>query len=103
MRVIDTTMPIYAIDLTHYLDDMGLIEPKRGPARKLAEFLTAVVAHALDFDRPEKSLARFVSGAASVTNASSKLESTKTGPSSGSVWPVTCRAVSPTGRERSGT
>ncbi len=47
-------MPIYSIDLTHYLGDTGLIEPKRGPARKMAEFLTAVVAHASDFDRPEE-------------------------------------------------
>ena len=46
-------MPIYSIDLTHYLGDTGLREPKRGPARKMAEFLTAVVAHASDFDRSE--------------------------------------------------
>jgi len=51
--VIHTVMPIYSIDLTHYLGDTGLVEPKRGPARKMAEFLTAVVAHASDFDRPE--------------------------------------------------
>jgi hypothetical protein len=54
VRVIDTAMPIYSINLTHYLDDMGLIAPQRGPARKMAEFLTAVVAHASDFDRPEE-------------------------------------------------
>ena len=46
-------MPIYSIDLTHYLGDTGLVKPKRGPARKMAEFLTAVVAHASDFDRPK--------------------------------------------------
>ncbi len=46
-------MPICSIDLTHYLSDTGLIEPKRGPAGKMAEFLTALVAHASDFDRPE--------------------------------------------------
>ena len=44
---------MYVIDLTHYLDAQGCIAPERGPARKLANFLTAVVAHASDFDRPE--------------------------------------------------
>ena len=44
---------MYVIDLTHYLDHKGLIAPERGPARKFADFLTSVVAHATDFDRPE--------------------------------------------------
>lgn len=46
-------VPIYVIDLTHYLDTKGAIAPERGPARKLANFVTAVVAHATDFDRAE--------------------------------------------------
>jgi hypothetical protein len=45
---------MYVIDLSHYLDPRGLIAPDRGPARKFADFLTAVVAHATDFDRPEE-------------------------------------------------
>jgi len=44
---------VYVIDLTHYLDAKGAIAPERGPARKMADFLTAVVAHASDFDRPD--------------------------------------------------
>jgi hypothetical protein len=44
---------MYIIDLTHYLDDRGAIAPDRGPARKLATFLTDVVAHATDFARPD--------------------------------------------------
>jgi len=45
--------PLYVIDLTHYLDPKGAIAPERGPARKFADFVTAVVAHATDFDRPD--------------------------------------------------
>jgi hypothetical protein len=44
---------MYVIDLTHYLDAKGAIAPGRGPARKMAEFVTAVVAHASDFDRSD--------------------------------------------------
>ena len=43
---------MYVTDMTHFLDYRGAIAPERGPARKLAEFLSAVVAHASDFDRP---------------------------------------------------
>ena len=43
---------MYVIDLTHFLDAKGAIAPARGPARKMADFLTAVVAHASDCDRP---------------------------------------------------
>ncbi len=43
---------MYLTDLTHYLDSKGRIAPERGPARKMADFLTAVVAHASDFERP---------------------------------------------------
>lgn len=46
--------PVYVIGLTHYLHRKGAIAPERGPARKFADFLTAVVAHATGFDRPEE-------------------------------------------------
>jgi len=45
---------MYIIDLTHYLDEKGAIAPRIGPARKIANFLTAVVAHASDLERPEE-------------------------------------------------
>jgi hypothetical protein len=48
-----TTGVLYVIDLTHYLDARGAIAPERGPARKLADFVTGVVAHATDFDRSD--------------------------------------------------
>jgi hypothetical protein len=44
---------MYVIDLTHYLDPKGAIAPERGPARTLADFVTAAVAHASDFDRSD--------------------------------------------------
>lgn len=44
---------MYVIDIRHYLNDKGDIAPAKGPARKLALFATAVIAHASDFDRPE--------------------------------------------------
>lgn len=46
-------MLMHVIDLTHYLDGKGCIAPERGPARKMANFLTMVVAHASDFDRAD--------------------------------------------------
>ena len=49
----ETIAPMYVIDLSHYLDSKGAIAPERGRARKMADFLTAVVAHASDFDRPD--------------------------------------------------
>jgi len=45
---------LYVIDLTHYLDSRSAIAPERGPARKFADFVTAVVAHATDLDRPDE-------------------------------------------------
>ncbi len=39
--------------MNHFLDAKGAIAPERGPARKMADFLTTVVAHASDFDRPQ--------------------------------------------------
>ena len=42
---------MYVIDRTHYLDAKGAIAPERGPARRFADFITAVIAHATDFDR----------------------------------------------------
>jgi hypothetical protein len=44
---------MYVIDARHYLDDRGAIAPERGPARKMADFITSVIAHASDFDRPD--------------------------------------------------
>ena len=44
---------MYVIDLTHYLNAKGAIGPEKGHARKIANFLTAVVAHASDFDRSD--------------------------------------------------
>jgi hypothetical protein len=46
---------MYMIDAGHYLDDKGDIAPKRGPARRMADFVTSVIAHASDFDRPDGS------------------------------------------------
>ena len=40
------------IDTRHYLDDKGGIGPEKGPARKVADFITWVVAHASYFDCP---------------------------------------------------
>ena len=45
---------MYVIDARHYLNDKGLIAVQKGPARRMADFVTAVVAHASDFDRPEE-------------------------------------------------
>lgn len=42
---------MYVTDLTHFLDAKGAIAPEPGPARKMADFLAAVVAHASDFNR----------------------------------------------------
>jgi hypothetical protein len=44
---------VYVINVRHFLNDKGDIEPKKGPARKLADFTTAVIAHASNFARPE--------------------------------------------------
>ncbi|HST10505.1 MAG TPA: hypothetical protein VLL05_09000 [Terriglobales bacterium] len=37
---------MYITDLTHFLDEKGTVAPMPGPARRLAEFLGAVVAAA---------------------------------------------------------
>ncbi|GAC1426887.1 MAG: hypothetical protein NVSMB6_27140 [Burkholderiaceae bacterium] len=44
---------MYVIDVRHYLDGKGGIGPEKGPARKMADFITSVIAHASDFDRPD--------------------------------------------------
>jgi ribosomal protein L37AE/L43A len=44
---------MYVIDARHYLDDKGGIAPGRGPARKMADFVTAVIARASNFDRAD--------------------------------------------------
>jgi hypothetical protein len=45
---------MYVIDAKHYLNDKGYIAPERGAARKMADFVTSVIAHASDFDRPDE-------------------------------------------------
>ena len=37
---------MYITDLSHFLDEKGAIGPRSGPARRIAEFLGAVVAAA---------------------------------------------------------
>ena len=44
---------MYVIDARH-LNDQGVIAVQKGPARKMAEFVTTVVAHASDLDRLEQ-------------------------------------------------
>jgi len=44
---------MYVIDARHYLTEEGDIAVPEGPARKMADFVTAAVAHASDLDRPE--------------------------------------------------
>ena len=48
-----TASATYVIDAKHYLDDKGDIAPVRGPARKMADFVTSVIAHASNFDRSD--------------------------------------------------
>ena len=38
---------MYIIDVTHYLNDKGAIALQKGPARRFAEFVGAVVAAAM--------------------------------------------------------
>jgi len=45
---------MYVTDVRHYLNEVGDVAPQRGPARKMANFVTSVIAHASDFDRPEE-------------------------------------------------
>ena len=45
---------MYVIDARHYLNDKGDIAVQQGPGGKMADFVTAVVAHASDFDRSEE-------------------------------------------------
>lgn len=40
----------WVVDLTHFLDEEGAIAPPKGPARRLAEHMVAIVAMA---SRPE--------------------------------------------------
>jgi hypothetical protein len=44
---------MYVIDVSHYLNDKGSIAVELGAARKIADFVTSVIAHATDFDRAE--------------------------------------------------
>ncbi len=43
---------MFVIDLQHFLTEKGDIAAQKGPARRMADFVTAAVAHASDFDRP---------------------------------------------------
>jgi len=45
---------MYAIDARHYLNDKGVVAAQKGPARRMADFVTAVTAYASDFERPEE-------------------------------------------------
>ena len=45
---------MYVIDARHYLNDKGDIAVERRPARKMADFVTSVIAPASDRDRPEE-------------------------------------------------
>lgn len=45
---------MYVIDARHYLNDKDDIAVERGPARKMADFVTSAIAHASDVDRPEE-------------------------------------------------
>lgn len=42
---------MHVIDARHYLDDKGGIGPEKGPARKMAEFITSAIADASVFVR----------------------------------------------------
>ena len=44
---------MYVVDLNHFLNDRGAIAPDKGPARRMADFLTTVVADASNFERPD--------------------------------------------------
>ena len=46
---------MYVIDARHYLNDKGDIAVERGPARKMAAFVTSAIAHASDLDRHDAS------------------------------------------------
>jgi len=45
---------MYVIDARHYLNEKGDIAAARGAARRMADFVTSVISHASDFDRPEE-------------------------------------------------
>ena len=49
-------MYVYVIDIRHYLNDKGDIEPGKGPARKTADLITSVAAHASDVGKLENAL-----------------------------------------------
>ena len=45
---------MYIIDARHFLNDKGDIGPDRGPTgRKMADFVTALIAHESDVDRSD--------------------------------------------------
>jgi hypothetical protein len=94
---------MYVINLTHYLDAKGAIAPERGPARKMEDFLTAVVAHVSDFDRSDDE-----PGPVCLNCRRRDHRVVDTGITEGDViiWrasPAAPRGRSPTGSARSGT
>jgi len=42
---------LYIIDASHFVDAKGAIGPKRGPARKMSEFLSSVIVAATLVDQ----------------------------------------------------
>ena len=44
---------MYVIDIRHHLNDKGDIEPGKGPACKMADFITSVITHASEVGRLE--------------------------------------------------
>ena len=36
---------VYVVDVRHFLNNKGEIGPDRGPGRKMADFVNAVIAH----------------------------------------------------------
>lgn len=41
---------MYITDARHFLDEKGAIAPRRGPAKRLADFHAGLIAHATGFD-----------------------------------------------------
>jgi len=93
---------MYVTDLTHYLDSKGAIAPERGPARKMADFLTAVVAHASDFDRPYDAPGPFCFKCRQRDRRAVNTALPRTMSCSGAAPPAAPRGRSRTGRTRSG-
>ena len=97
-----TLVSLHVIDLTHYLDPKGAIAPERGPARKFADFVTAVVAHATDFDRPDNTPGPLCFKCRKRDQRFVETGLTEDNRSSGDAWHAAPKVSSRTGRGRSG-